>query len=351
MPEPEKVAKQKYTCLCCGIEKPETEFFSNKWSPLWLQTNKKILFCKSCINKRFEDFKTRYQSDRTALLLCCYITDVPFYATLYETIVKNNDIFSYGLYCRQLQLGQYQFKTFANTLVGDELTKTRQEAKEEIEAKWNKADRQNKNFVISIIGYDPFENCGMTDNDRKYCFNVLAGYCDCDGIQEDGHKVQSVIQMTNSQLQCRKLDEFINQELLKISPDQSVIKNLSDTKKGLLASISSIAKDNNISSAYNASSKQGSNTLSAKMKEMAQNGYEAIQVNLFDIKTSEAMKQIADLSNRSIMDQITLDANDYTQIVKDQREMIQKFELERDTLAEENRQLKNQIIDLTAKKK
>jgi hypothetical protein len=65
------------------------------------------------------------------------------------------------------------------------------------------------NYCISVCGYDPFENCGMTDLDRKYCFNILAGYCDSQGVSEDGHKVQSVIQITQSQLQCRKLDEFI----------------------------------------------------------------------------------------------------------------------------------------------
>ena len=52
------------------------------------------------------------------------------------------------------------------------------------------------------------------------------------------------------------------------------------------------------------------------------------------------MRQIADLSNRSIMNELTFDANDYTDIVKDQREIIGKQEEELLNLQEENRLLK-----------
>lgn len=87
------------------------------------------------------------------------------------------------------------------------------------------------------------------------------------------------------------------------------------------------------------------------MKEMEENDFEAIKVNLFDIKQSEAFKQIADLSNRSIMDQLTFDSSDYSEIVKEQRELIQKYETELDTYKEENRILKNKLIDLENVKK
>ena len=191
----------------------------------------------------------------------------------------------------------------------------------------------------------------MTDLDRKYCFNILAGYCDSQGVSEDGHKVQSVIQIAQSQLQCRKLDEFINAELMSTHPDENRIKNLSTTKKQLLDSIAKIAQDNNISSAYNQNSKRGANTLSAKMKEIADKGFESIYVNAFDIETCEAMEQIARLSNKAIMDELTFDVNDYTEMLKEQREMIIEANKTNDALAEENRILKNKIIDFETKKK
>ena len=186
----------------------------------------------------------------------------------------------------------------------------------------------------------------MTDNDRKYCFNILAGYCDTDGIKEDGHKLQSCIQITNSQLQCKKFDEIINQELLSMSPNEQKIKNLTTAKKQLLDSISKMAQDNNISSAHNSSSKKGINTLTAKMKKIEKEGYEQIKVNLFDVNTAKCMKQIADLSNESIMEQLTFDNNDYSEMLKEQRELLIKYQDELEQANEENRMLKNKIIDL-----
>lgn len=340
----------RYVCQCCGEEKVESNFFSSKWSKVWNITDHKVLFCKDCIQKLFDEFKNRFD-EFTALKICCHYLDVPVYREMYDSIVQNNNFFNVGLYLRQMNLGQFQYKGFEVSMVNGELGKTEDEAKEEREAKWSRADKQNMNYCISVCGYDPFENCGMTDLDRKYCFNILAGYCDSQGVSEDGHKVQSVIQITNSQLQCRKIDEFINAELMSQNPDESRIKNLSTTKKQLLDAIAKIAQDNNISSAYNQNSSRGANTLSSKMKEIADNGFESIYVNCFDIETCEAMEQIARISNRAIMDELNLDGSDYSDMVKEQRDMITNLDAKYKALEEENRVLKNRIIDLEAKKK
>ena len=336
--------------MCCLEKKNEDDFFKSQWTKMWTFSNKRVLFCKDCISKLMTEYSNRY-GEQTALMICCALLDIPFYATTYKSIIQNNAIFNVGLYTRLLNGRQYQYKTFLNSIVEKQLTKSDEEVKEEIESRWSKSDKQNMNFVISTVGYDPFDNCGMTDNDRKYCFNILAGYCDSDGIKEDGHKIQSVVQITQSQLQCRKLDEFINAELLSNHPDETRIKNLTTTKKQLLDSIAKIAQDNNLSSAYNDNSKKGANTLSSKMKEMYQSDFEQIKVNLFDIKTAEAMKQIADLSNQSIMEQLSFDSNDYTDMIKEQREMILKYENKQSEIEEENRILKNKIQELENKKK
>lgn len=340
----------RYVCQCCGEEKTETNFFSSKWSKVWNITDHKVLFCKDCIQKIFDEFKNRFD-EFTALKICCHYLDVPVYREMYDSIVQNNNFFNVGLYLRQMNLGQFQYKGFEVSMVNGELGKTEEEAKEQREAKWSRADKQNMNYAISVCGYDPFDNCGMTDLDRKYCFNILAGYCDSNGVSDDGHKIQSVIQLSQSQLQCRKLDELINAELMTPNPDEAKIKNLTGTKKSLLDAIAKIAQDNNISSAYNQNSKRGANTLSAKMKEIADNGFESIYVNAFDIETCKAMQQIAEISNQAIMNELGLDSADYADMVKEQRSMIVELDNKAKSLEEENRILKNRIIDLEAKKK
>jgi len=343
----EVVEKKEYTCLCCGNKKKEDEFFISKWSKVWNETDKHVLFCKDCLNKLFVEFTNRFNSEKTALIICCAYLDVPFYATLYQSIIEKNSFFNIGMYLRQTSLRQYQYKSFLNSIVEGELEKTQNEVKEEIESKWTKKDKQNMNYVLSVFGYDPFEYSGLTNADRKYCFNVLTGYCDTEGVRDDGHKMLSCIQITNLQLQCKKFDELINEELLQQIPNDSKIKSYTSSKKQLLDSIATLCKDNNISSAYNSTSKAGKNTLTQKMKEMFDAGIDSVKVNLFDIETCECMKQIADCSNRSIMEQLTFDSNEYSSMLKEQREMIQQFQSDNSKLEEENRLLKNQIIDLS----
>lgn len=297
-----------------------------------------------------DEYTKRYD-ERTALMICCAHLDVPYYGSLYQSIVNNNSFFNVGLYLRQLQMQQYQYQTFLNSIVTGELGKCDKEIKEEIESKWNVSDKRNMKFALSIAGYDPFDGCGMSDNDRRYCFNILAGYCNSSGINEDGHKIQSVIQMTQLQLQCKKLDEFINMELLSTNPDDNRIKQLSSTKKQLLDGIAQIAKDNNLASAYNKNSDSGANTLTKKMKELEDDDYQAIKVNLFDIQTCGAVKQIADLSTRSILDQLALTEDEKSKMIADQKDSIDNLYTSISNIEEENRMLKNKILDLENKKK
>lgn len=224
-------------------------------------------------------------------------------------------------------------------------------AKPSTNTEWTKEDKQNMKYVISKLGYDPFESVGLDDFDRKYCFNLLSGYFDTPGILEDGHKKQCVIEITMSYCQCRKITEELNLELSKSDSNEKKVSSLTSAKSSLLSSIATIAKDNNISSNYNKNSSQGQDSISSMMKEMEKNGFEEIKVNLFDIKTSEAFKQIDAISNENIANQLTLDASEYSDMVKEQREMIKNFETELDQLREENRNLKNKVIYLESNKR
>ena len=84
---------------------------------------------------------------------------------------------------------------------------------------------------------------------------------------------------------------------------------------------------------------------------MAEHDFAEIEVNLFDIKTAEAFRQIDEISISNIAKQLTLDSSEYSAIVKEQMEMIQKYESDLIELREENRILKNKIIDLESKKR
>lgn len=382
-----KVTKKKI-CSSCGRELPlSTGFYSSK-SPMFA-VDKKINICKECFIQNALNNETG-EINEVKLKNLLRRTDFPFYrdnlqsATLQyakeHSFVDDDDVKYHGddiikLYMknvnslRQLSTKNFEdsekdgfiqkrstvlknananIKMLNNTVEQKGITASDDNSDD---TKWTKKDKQNMKYAISTIGYDPFEDIGLSDFDRKYCFNILAAYCDTEGISEDGHKIQGVIEMAMLYSQCRKITEAMNIELSKPEVDDSKISKLTSSKSSLLSSIATIAKDNNISSNYNKNSKQGKNSLTSKMKEMEENGFSEIKVNLFDIKTSEAFKQIDEISNQNIANQLTLDANEYSEIVKEQREMIKNFESELDELKEENRILKNKIIDLENKKR
>lgn len=337
------------TCLKCGREKEEDEFYMNKWSKIYKINNNRVPICKECVQSIFNEY-TKHHDERTALIILCAELDMYYNPDIYNSVIGKNGHFNFGRYLRTLQNNQYQDKSFYDSIAEKKFGRF-EKPNDETETKWSKKDKQNMNYVISTVGYDPFDNCGLSDDDKKYCYNLLSGYCDIDGIKDDGHKMICCIQMVQNQLQIKKLDDEINKELGDGIFDEDKIKKLANSKKQLQDGIAGIARDNNISSKYNDNSNRGKNTLSQKMKDMLADGYESVRVNLFDIKTSEAIKQVADISNRSIMEQLSFDDNDYAEMVKKQRELLVELQRKCDEAEEENRNLKNELNDLKSNKK
>lgn len=391
-PLPANKQKGKKKCSCCSKEKNLTDFYLS-YSPMY-SLDKRVPVCKDCCKSSILNADGTINYDKLKELLRSI--DKPLYIDLImsseQSVAKENsyledeEIQYHGKeilqkYFTLIAMRQDRAKSYSdseregflhknNNRNSDEKNKIlnkygfliKNVDKSKIEqyasdsqlsetVKWSKKDKQNMKYAISIIGYDPFEDVGLSESDRKYCFNILAGYCDTDGIAEDGHKIQGVIEMSMLYCQCKKITEAMNIELSNDDVDDKKVQKLSSSKSTLLSSIATIAKDNNIASNYNKNSKQGQSSLSSKMKEMADNGFQEIQVNLFDIKTSEAFKQIDKISNENIANQLTLDNSEYSEIVKEQRETLKVQEQKIDELTEENRNLKNKIIDLENRKR
>lgn len=389
-PLPANKQKGSKKCTACKKEKPLSSGFYLSKSPLF-SLDERVPICKTCvINNSLNEDGTINEIELNKILRKI---DKPFFKDSIQSAInqfknehsyiEEEDIPFHGKellqnYFKLIAMRQDRFRSYEesekmgfmhqnNNSTIEEKQKIKnkysdiktnlikvsdvESFNDKDEVKWTKKDKQNMKYVISTVGYDPFEDVGLSELDRKYCFNVLSGYCDTDGITEDGHKMQGVIEMTLAYCQCKRIAEILNIELAKDVVDDTKISKLTSSKSSLLSNIATIAKDNNIASNYNKNSKQGQNSLTSKMKEMSENGFSEIEVNLFDIKTSEAFKQIDEISNNNIANQLTLDNNEWSEIVKEQRETIQKYDTELEILREENRVLKNKIIDLENKKR
>ena len=117
-------------------------------------------------------------------------------------------------------------------------------------------------------------------------------------------------------------------------------KSMMDTKTKTLGNILAMAKDNGISAIYNNNKSKGAGTLTGMIKELSERGIYSAEVNLYDIETCEGMRQLANISNRSILEQIRLSESDYEDMLTEQRGLIQTYSDKANKFEEENRLLK-----------
>lgn len=260
--------------------------------------------------------------------------DIPFYHSLYDSIIKNNNIFSMGLYCRQLNNKQYQFQSFQQTLLNKELNKTDNDVLEEKELKWTKDELKNKQNAIDIVGYDPFE--GYPEIDRRFLFNELIKYFD-DDIAEDTYKLSQVIQIVNNNNQIRNYDVLITR--LNPIKDANDIKNLNAMKSNLVASNDKIAKENEISVKNRSNKEIGKSTLTYLQKKLREMDFTKAEANYYDQLRSEGTLWGIDMSMKAIKQNTFFDENDIEDIKNIKTELVNELQNKVDDLMEEKRLL------------
>lgn len=342
-----KSIRHTITCICCGRAKYDDYFFTNRSSVAFAGVFNKIPICKDCLDSMYRRYALKYDSLASAAAICA-LMDLPYNETLAYTHIEDGK-FQVGQYVKTQNIRAMANKTFIDSIVSGEFFDAKDKLRTEAEKTWSPQDKRNKSSVVKKLGYDPFESFGLEDADNRLAFNIMCGYLEDDSICQDAHKIQSVITMVMTQVQCNKVEALLTYQYKNINPDPDRIKTLTTTKKDLQQTISKLAEDNNISSKYQKENKSSQSHLTAKMKEMQGADYWNAKPNMFDVKTSAAFRQIFDISHQSIMEQLELDGSDYAIMVKEQREMIKKLQEKCDILTEENRNLQNKVTYLEVK--
>jgi hypothetical protein len=202
----------------------------------------------------------------------------------------------------------------------------------------------NRNDVIRLLGYDPFE--GEKLEDQPLLYSQLIGYLDLGGDNEDMMRTSSAITIVRGFLQQAKLDDKIAKSMANSNVNTSELKQLLDSKKNISATISQLAEQSCLSLKHSKNASKGENTFTGIVKKLKELNLRDAEVNAFDIGTCEGMRQVADISNASIIKQIRLDENDYREMLVKQREMITKLQEKADQNEEVARVLLRENIDL-----
>ena len=366
-----KTEKKSLICTSCGEEKPEKEFYAS-YSKL-NRSRGRMNICKDCLWDLFIELSQELDTFEVVVYNTCMYIVAPFLKNLLLSAidesekqlsakaeregeffyfdVKNNleqQTKVFQVYITKLNsLPQYRSKTFRD---GEEINQGNlldERELEKAEEKCDDIDKQNERDVIRILGFDPFENENVRD--RRFLFNRMVNML-TDSVLDDNIKLMSVISVIKTFNQIENVDTAI----AKLTKDKNVsekagsMKTLVDVKKNLSDSALKLCADNGLSEKHNSSKSIGSGSLSGKIKEMHELGLDEEKTNLFDIRTSEGMQQVADMSNESIIKRLRLAENDYADIVATQRDMVKKSQ-ESEARAKED--LRLALVELDKLKK
>lgn len=122
-----KIIKNKFTCLYCGNEFVETNFYSSNSE--FYKNVEKLPYCKQCIEKLYQQYYERYTNEgclspekkaiqRLCMFFDIYYRDDVFYSAMNKVRESNMNISPMGQYMKTIQLNQYNRKkeTYENTI-------------------------------------------------------------------------------------------------------------------------------------------------------------------------------------------------------------------------------------------
>lgn len=337
----------RFNCTCCGIDKHERDFYASQ--TYIYEHAGKLPVCKQCIWKYVIKEDDDYDIERMKDIL--QMLDKPMKHDLLDASdeeAKRDNKNTFKVYMKNLGLRQnrhlrWKDSDTLNVKIADNTSKKEDKKKDNKKSKeTSESDIKNREDVLRMLGYDPFDT--ENEEDKTYLFNRLVDFLD-EGTLEDSFKLPVVIEITKSFNQIDKLNYAISRIISNADAVQSnsgSIKSLMDTKNNLLKTVLKLAEDNAISVKFSTNKSKGAGTLTGIIKKLQEIGFEEADVNAFDIDTSEGMRQVADLSNESIIKQLQFDENDYTEMMIEQRELINELNQKAERLEEELRLLKKE---------
>lgn len=358
--------EKKYLCPYCMKEKKKTEFY--------MSTDPRVMtgitsMCKDCVRKialNWDDNRSEYgMCTKKSVMAALEYIDKPFlesvwnasYAewaddtkavrktTIWDAYIKNVSMINYrGMRWRDGDLFQTYIedaKQVAALEMGNTEAAQTLLASKEVDSEFEK----NRKDVIRLLGYDPFE--GEKLEDQPLLYSQLVGYLDAGGDgNDDMMRTSSAIAIVRGFLQHSKLDDKIAKAMANSNINPSELKQLLDSKKNISSTISLLAEQSCLSLKHNKNASKGENTWTGKIKKIKELNLREGEVNGFDLMTCKGMQQVMDLSNASILKQLALDESEYSDIVAEQRKLVTKTIMERDSYKEITRILLRENLDL-----
>lgn len=358
--------KEGAWCYMCNTHKARDKFYVST-DPL----NKSGItpICKDCARKialKIGKDKVEHTPDKESVIEAMRYLNKPFYSKLWDASVQESENLASGKvrsngylsYVKNVAMGQYNGATFKDSdmfssavTIPDSTTENMNEEKLiEQHSGLDTYDSflKNKNDVIRLLSYDPFEKEDISD--QPFLYSQLLGILDSsEDANEDMMRTSSAISIVRGFLQQSKIDDTVAKlmsDISNIERNSATIKSLQESKGKITSVITSLAQDSCISLKHNKNAKKGENTWTGKIKKIKELNLREGEVNGFDMETCKAMRQVMDLSNASIMKTLNLDESEWSDMVSDQRKMITDLQFKLDKYIEISRILLRENLDI-----
>ena len=358
--------EKKYLCPYCLKEKKKSEFY--------VSTDPRVLtgitsMCKDCVKKialSWDDNRQEFGActKKTVMDALEYI-DRPFLDRLWDASyaewanqnsqVRRTTI--WDAYIKNVAMNQYRglrwrdgdiFNTYVEDAKQVAALESGNKSEAQIIVDSQEVDNEfekNRKDVVRLLGYDPFD--GEKLEDQPLLYSQLIGYLDSGGDgNDDIMRTSSAITIVRGFSQQAKIDDKIAKAMANTNINTAELKTLLDAKKNLSSTISQLAEQSCLSLKHNKNASKGENTWTGKIKKLRDMDLRDAEVNGFDIGTCRGMQQVLEISDASIMKQLSLDESEWSDMVADQRKMLTKVQRQRDIYREINRVILRENIDL-----
>lgn len=295
-------------------------------------------------NKEYNKLLEKYEGAHLkALFEYCFQNNIPYISSVFLKISKSDEdlrkempeIYIDSLTVRE----KYKNLTFFEQLNSENFESIY--LKKKYEGSLSEDDRKNRQVVVDVFSYDPFTN--EPEIDKPQLYRDLAGMSS-EAMRKDVAKQKAAISIVRSYGNIEKYQR----EVTRITSSGDIGEEAQRQLDQYLTLISKIQTNINQTAEKNnftvkGIGSNGRGMLSDVLAQIDEKGIDEGVVNYYDIKTSKSIEEIANISMKAQLNQVSLSKTDYVDIVNEQCKLVHKFRKIADDATEALRLLKCKI--------
>lgn len=280
-------------------------------------------------NKEYNELLEKYEGAHLkALFEYCFKHNIAYISSVFLKMSKGDEELKQEMpeiYIKSLKLKEkYKDLTFFDQLNFDNFEKIY--SRKEYEKTLSDDDRKNRQVVVDVFSYDPFAN--EPEIDKPQLYRDLAGMSS-EAMRKDVAKQKAAISIVRSYGNIEKYQR----EVTRITSSGDISEEAQKQLDQYLTLISKIQTNINQTAEKNnftvkGIGSNGRGMLSDVIAQIEERGIDEGITNFYDIATSKSIEEIANISLKAQLNQISLSKTDYVDILNEQCNIVLKAKKE-----------------------